>query len=76
MPDSDHEHDFGSIRVDRLMLHELFNHLTIALGHCDLLLLELAPDAPPRSSLAEIRGACQRAVNLVEGWHHRDEPPE
>lgn len=58
----------ASVTVTRVMLHDLVNHLTIALGNSDLLLLELPPDAPPRAELAEIRDACRRAVALVEEW--------
>ncbi len=56
------------VHVDRLMLHDLVNHLTIALGHSDLLLMELDADAPLLPAISEIRNACRRAVELVEGW--------
>lgn len=54
--------------VTRQMLHDLVNHLTIALGHSDLLLLELDDAAPERPALEEIGRACRRAVDMVEGW--------
>lgn len=54
--------------VDRAMMHDLVNHLTIALGHSELLLLEAADSVPQRASLEEIRAACRRAVALVDGW--------
>ena len=56
------------VHVDRLMMHDLVNHLTIALGHSDLLLMEAETDAALRPVLSEIRNACQRAVEVVEGW--------
>ena len=58
----------SGVYVDRLRLHDLVNHLTIALGHSDLLLLEMAPDAALRPSVSEIRNACRHAVDLVESW--------
>lgn len=68
MSNSESDRKPASIAVDRLMMHDLVNHLTIALGHSDLLLLELAPDAASRPALTEIRDACRRAVDLVEEW--------
>lgn len=58
----------ASVPVTRVMLHDLVNHLTIALGNSDLLLLELSPDAPSHAEIAEIRDACRRAVALVDQW--------
>jgi hypothetical protein len=54
--------------VDRVMLHDLVNHLTIALGQSDLLLMEVDADVALRTTVVDIREACQRAVDLVEGW--------
>jgi hypothetical protein len=54
--------------VDRIMLHDLVNHLTIALGHSDLLLMEVDADSALRTAVVDVREACQRAVDLVEGW--------
>ena len=58
----------AGVLVDRIMLHDLVNHLTIALGHSDLLLMEIETNAPLRPVITEIRDACRRAVDLVEGW--------
>lgn len=63
------------VLVDRVMLHDLVNHLTIALGHSDLLLLEAAGEDEDRDALEEIRGACRAAIALVESWRERL-PPE
>lgn len=63
------------VLVDRMMLHDLVNHLTIALGHSDLLLLERAGEDPDRGALEEIHRACRAAVALVERWRERL-PPE
>jgi hypothetical protein len=62
------------VLVDRMMLHDLVNHLTIALGHSDLLLLEKASQDPDRGALEEIRGACRAAIALVERWRERLPP--
>ena len=67
MPNPEFDKHAGG-QIDRIMLHDLANHLTIALGHSDLLLLELEADAPLRPAIAEIHDACRRAVDLVEGW--------
>lgn len=56
------------VQVDRVMLHDLVNHLSIALGHSDLLLMELEPTSPSHAALTEIRDSCRRAVDMVEGW--------
>lgn len=63
------------VLVDRTMLHDLVNHLTVALGHSDLLLLEAAGEDPDRGALEEIRRACGAAIALVERWRERL-PPE
>jgi hypothetical protein len=57
-----------TIPVTRVMLHDLVNHLTIALGHGDLLLLETDPHSPAFAALNEIRDACLCAVAVVEDW--------
>lgn len=62
------------VLVDRVMLHDLVNHLTIALGHSDLLLLDDDDASPQRASLEEIRSACRRAVALVDTWRARLPP--
>jgi hypothetical protein len=67
--------DRPGVLVDRVMLHDLVNHLTIALGHSDLLLLEDGEASPLRASLEEIRSACRRAVALVDTWRARLPPP-
>lgn len=64
----------ASVRVDRLMLHDLVNHLSIALGHSDLLLLDQDSAALSHASLTEIRDSCRRAVDLVEGWRAQIPP--
>lgn len=65
----------ATVQVSRRMLHDLVNHLSIALGHSDLLLLEAEADSPSRHALAEIRDACRRAVEVVDGWRAAM-PPE
>lgn len=67
--------DRPGVLVDRVMLHDLVNHLTIALGHSDLLLLEDGEPSPQRASLEEIRSACRRAVALVDTWRAGLPPP-
>ena len=64
----------ASVAVTGVMLHDLANHLTIALGNSDLLLLALAPDAPSRAEIVEIRDACHRAAALVEAWRQHLPP--
>jgi hypothetical protein len=56
------------IVVDRIMVHDLVNHLTIALGNCDLMLMDADAGGPHVPMATEIRKACQRAVDLVQGW--------
>jgi hypothetical protein len=58
----------GTIPVTRAMVHELMNHLCIALGNTELLAMDARPDDPARESLLEIRDACARAVELVKNW--------
>lgn len=60
----------ASVPVTRVMLHDLVNHLAIALGNSDLLLIELPEDAPSRIEITEIRDACARAVALVGEWRN------
>lgn len=66
----------ASVAVTRVMLHDLANHLTIALGNSDLLLIELPADAPSRAEITEIRDACARAVALVGQWRQGFSPEE
>jgi len=66
----------AGVHLDRIMLHDLVNHLTIALGHSDLLLMEMEADASMRPVIAEIRDACRRAVDVVEGWRAHLPPEE
>jgi hypothetical protein len=66
----------ASVPVSRVMLHDLVNHLTIALGNSDLLLMELAPGAPSHVEITEIRDACRRAVALVDQWRQGFSPEE
>lgn len=47
------------------LAHDLMNHLGVALGRADLMLIELADDDPLRESVQEVRDACQRAIDLV-----------
>lgn len=70
-----HDGKRAGVLVDRMMLHDLVNHLTIALGHSDLLLLEADDAAPDRAGLEEIRRACHHAIALVDSWRARL-PPE
>jgi len=68
----------GAIQVDLVMLNDLVNLLTGALGHSTLLLKENvagAPDPLERSSIEDIRDACQRAIDIVDTWKARL-PPE
>ena len=60
----------AAIAVTPVMLHDLANHLTIALGNADLLVLE-AGEAASRPEVTEIRDACRRAVDLVNQWRAR-----
>jgi hypothetical protein len=46
------------------VLHDLVSHFTVALGHRDLLLLEIENGASLRPAIAEIRSACHRTVDL------------
>lgn len=66
----------ASVPVTRVMLHDLANHLTTALGNSDLLLIELPADAPSRVEITEIRDACARAVALVGQWRQGFPPEE
>lgn len=50
------------------MVHDLMNHLTIALGHSDLLAIELDEQDPAHAGILEIRQACRDAIALVKGW--------
>ena len=54
--------------VTREMVHDLVNFLSIALGHSELLAMELPPEDPSRPSIVEIRNACEEALQLVRGW--------
>jgi hypothetical protein len=57
-----------TVLVTRAMVHQLMNHLCIALGNSELLTMDLRPDDPERESLLEIRDACARAVDFVKSW--------
>jgi hypothetical protein len=67
MSHSEQENPAGT-HVNRRMLHDLMNHLTVALGHSDLLLMDMTSEASLRPAIAEIRSACGRAVDMAEGW--------
>ena len=56
------------VLVTSVMRHDVLNQLTIALGHADLLLLDLAPDDPIRSSVTEMQEACAKAARIIESW--------
>ena len=58
----------GTIPVTRAMVHQLMNHLCIALGNSELLAMDARPDDPTRESILEIRDACARAVDFVKSW--------
>ena len=47
------------------VVHDFNNLLTIISGHAELLLAGLAPDAPMRESLGQIRSASSRAASLT-----------
>ncbi len=49
-------------------VHALLNQLGAILGHAELLLEELPPDAPQHNDARMIRDACQKAIELTEGW--------
>ncbi len=53
------------------MIHDLNNHLTAALGHSELLAMELPADDTTASSIIEIREACRKAVDLIARWAER-----
>jgi hypothetical protein len=57
-----------TVLVTRAMIHQLMNHLCIALGNSELLTMDLRPDDPDRESVLEIRDACARAVDFVKSW--------
>jgi hypothetical protein len=44
------------------------NQLCAILGHAELLLDELPADARQRADVHAIRDACQKAIDLTEGW--------
>ncbi len=71
MSDSTPEGQEG-VRLTDEMVHALMNHLTSAMGHSELLVMELAPGDPNAETAAEIRDACQRAVDLVVSWRPRE----
>jgi len=52
----------------RRSVHDLMNHLTVILGHSELLAMELGERDPARAPVLEILQACRSAVDLVEGW--------
>ena len=58
--------------VSQEFAHELMNHLGVALGRTDLLLMEIGEDDPLRSSLEEIRAACQRAIDVTNASRAAD----
>jgi hypothetical protein len=55
-----------------VMVHALMNHLTSALGHSELLVMQAEGDAALAETAAEVRDACQRAVDLVASWRPRE----
>ncbi len=56
------------VTVTRKDLHDLMNHLCVALGHSELLALELPADHPSRAVAIDIRDACSNAVELARLW--------
>lgn len=57
-----------SALVTRLMVHDLMNLLTVALGHSELLALELDSSSPAHRAALDISEACRQAVEMVNGW--------
>lgn len=66
----------GMIYVDRVMLNDLVNLLTGALGHSTLLLKENVAGlaSPDLSSIEDIQAACRLAIDLVDNWKARLPP--
>lgn len=58
----------GPTVLTRSMVHDLMNHLSTALGHSELIAMDLPATDPNAQWIIEIRDACLRAVQLVQGW--------
>jgi len=71
MSDSTPDGEQGVLLTDE-MVHALMNHLTSAMGHSELLVLEMGPDDPRAETALEVRDACQRAVDLVTSWRRNE----
>ena len=66
-PDRDTPDD-GVTPLPRPFVHGLMNQLCAILGHAELLLEDLPEDAPQRADVLAIRDACQKAIDLADGW--------
>ena len=62
----------ATVTITRKASHDLMNHLCVALGNSELLLMELSADDPPHAAAREVMDACTSAIALVQGWS----PPE
>ena len=51
---------------DRRQLHNVRNHLSIILGYCDLLLVEIPVTDRKHADLEEIRKAAVNAIAVLE----------
>lgn len=47
------------------LLHQFKNYLSIIVGYCDLLIVELADDDTKRKDIAEVHKAARAAMALV-----------
>ena len=55
--------------LPRVFVHDLMNQLCTILGHSELLLDALPPDAPMASDVRAVRDACRKAIDLTERWN-------
>lgn len=62
----------GGVPLTDEMVHALMNHLTSALGHSELLVIEAESGDAVAETAVEVRDACQRAVDLVASWRPRE----
>ena len=62
----------GGVPLSDEMVHALMNHLTSALGHSELLVMQAESGEAVAETAVEVRDACQRAVDLVASWRPRE----
>jgi hypothetical protein len=56
------------VTVTRKAIHDLMNHLCVAMGNSELLLMDLTADDPRHAAATEIRDACTSAMAVVQAW--------